>query len=130
MSLLPPDVQAAILQINDNVDTILADAKSFQTRLNQALDRVDIAIDKATPLVSQAIEVVGRVNNIENQINKIENLLFAILIVVLVMVSIMFTYWFFGHIWPIISGDHKHEHNFKNVLKDLGTSTIRFTRAL
>jgi len=111
----PPEVIAAILSLDNNVNELLSEGMEFDSRVNTTLEKADAFLDKANPLLD-------KVDNIENQLNKIEHLLFAILIVVLVMVSIMFVYWFFGHIWPMLAGHHKHQHDMRHILRDLGTT--------
>lgn len=118
---LPPDIEAAILNLDQNVEAILAGSEAFIARINTTIDKVDAIIDDAGPVIDAA-------KNIEKDIDKIEDLLFAILIVVLVMVSIMFVYWFFGHIWPMLAGYHKHKHDMRHVLRDLGTTPMTVVR--
>ena len=113
-----PEIQTLVASIQQDIDTLLPRTLSF-------FDQAATVLTKSENLIDNADTVFTQFRSIERSINHIENLLTAALVVSIVTMVILFTYWFFTHVWPMLAGQHKHKHDLQHVLRDLGTAPVR-----
>lgn len=104
LDVLQDSVLPAITTLSNTVDSLSEDALATMKQARSIMTKLDPVIDK---------------------ISNIETFIFALLIVVSVMILCMFLFWFFRHVYPLITKQHTHEHTADNVVKDLTDMPIR-----
>lgn len=80
-------------------------------------------------ILGQVTPAIAKFNSIENNISKIEHLSYILLIVALIFLCCAFVYWFFRHLYPILSKQHTHTHDFNTVTHDMTSVPVRLERS-
>jgi len=112
------EIERAVLSIEGEVKELLDATFVFGGRLTNSLDKID-AVISAIP------GTLENFTRIQQDIDHIDYVLGITLIVTLIICVLFFAFWFFTHVWPMIAGEHKHKHDLKHILRDLGTTSSR-----
>lgn len=108
------DIYGEVQNIKVLTSAISDDNSAFQAQASTTFTNINNTISKG--------------DDILNKLSSIEDLLRIILILVAVFISVVFLYWFVGHVIPIFTGHHRHKHDVKHVLEDMTTQSVRQLR--
>ena len=106
------EIQNTVNEISTNVESILTSIDTVPELAKKTMNRANEIFDKLDPVLTE--------------IHKISNLLLGILIMSIIIIVILFVFWFFRHVYPLLRGLHHHEHNADNVVRDLTEVPVRF----
>lgn len=104
---------------------ILDQLTALNASLTTVFANVQLVSDDIHTISAALAPQISKINTIESNISKIENVTFILLIVALIFIVAAFIYWFIRHVWPLITKQHSHDHDFNTVMHDLTSVPVR-----